>query len=108
MTTQPRIRLPKLAKKGELIQIRSEDPRMFPAKLNTRIATVVTLIEYADAAPTMALRELHESLALRSEMELGKLDRCMAEDVAHFNTLCRETGVAAVVPRRAPERGRRS
>src|SRR5207245_1055261 len=43
----------------ELIQVRSEDPRMFPAKLNTRLATVVTLIEYSDAAPTQALRELH-------------------------------------------------
>jgi photosystem II stability/assembly factor-like uncharacterized protein len=87
---------------GELIQTRSEDPRMFPAKLNTRIATIVTLIEYADAAPTIALRELHESLALRSEMELAKLDRCLADDVVHFNALCREGGVAAVVPKRRP------
>ncbi len=85
---------------GELIQVRSEDPRMFPSRLNTRIATTVSLIEYADALPTVALRELHESLALRAEMELAKLDRCLAEDVAAFNTLCRESGVAAIVPKR--------
>src|SRR5439155_692683 len=81
----------------ELIQVRSEDPRMFPAKLNTRLATVVTLIEYSDAAPTQALRELHENLALRTEMELAKLDRCVATDVPAFNALCRDAGVAAIV-----------
>jgi hypothetical protein len=86
----------------ELIQVRSEDPRMFPAKLNTRIATLVPLIEYADAAPTAALRELTENLELRAGMELARLDRCLAEDVAAFNALCREQGVAAIVPRPRP------
>ena len=82
----------------ELIQVRSENPRMFPSKLNSRIATVLPLIEYSDAAPTQPLRELTESLALRSGMELAKLDRCLAEDVAAFNALCREAGIAAIVP----------
>ena len=84
---------------GELIQVRSEDPRMFPAKLNSRIATIVGLIEYSDAAPTQALRELSENVALAAEMELAKLDRCLAEDVLAFNALCRDAGVAAIVPR---------
>ena len=83
----------------ELIQVRSEDPRMFPAKLNSRLATVVGLIEYSDAAPTLALRELGENLALRTAMELAKLDRCLAEDVPAFNALCRDAGVAAIVPK---------
>jgi photosystem II stability/assembly factor-like uncharacterized protein len=85
---------------GELIQVRAEDPRMFPSRLNSRIATMVGLIEYSDAAPTVALRELHESLALRAEMELANLDRCLTEDVAAFNALCRDGGVAAIVPKR--------
>jgi photosystem II stability/assembly factor-like uncharacterized protein len=89
----------------ELIQVRSENPRMFPSKLNTRIATVVPLIDYSDAAPTEALRDLTESLALRTGMELAKLDRCLAEDVAAFNALCRDAGVAAIVPSR-PRAGR--
>ena len=84
---------------GELIQVRSEDPRMFPSKLNSRLATVVGLIEHSDAAPTLALRELYENLALRAEMELAKIDRALAEDVAAFNTLCRDAGVAAIVPK---------
>ena len=71
---------------------------MFPSKLNSRIATVLPLIEYSDAAPTQPLRELTESLALRSGVELAKLDRCLAEDVAKFNALCREAGLAAIVP----------
>jgi len=82
---------------GELIQVRSEDPRMFPAKLNSRVATIVGLIEYSDAAPTQALRELYEHVALAAQMELAKLDRCLADDVAAFNALCRDAGVAAVV-----------
>jgi hypothetical protein len=86
---------------GELIQVRSDDPRMFPAKLNSRLATVVTLIEYSDGAPTQALRELSESLAGRIQSELTKLDRCMNQDVAAFNALCFDEGAAAIVAGRA-------
>ena len=84
---------------GELITVKSDDPRMFPSRLNTRLATVVTLVEYSDAAPTAALRDLCDNLALRTEMELAKLDRCLTDDVAAFNTACRDAGVAAVVPK---------
>ena len=83
----------------ELIQVRSDNPRMFPAKLNTRIATLMPLVEYSDSAPTQALRELIDSLALRAGMELAKLDRCLAEDVAAFNALCRDASVPAIVPK---------
>jgi photosystem II stability/assembly factor-like uncharacterized protein len=82
-----------------LIQMRSEDPRMFPAKLNTRIGTMVTLIEYSDAAPTRALRDLTDDLGRRAEAELARLDRAFADDVARFNVLCRDHGVAAIVPK---------
>ena len=75
---------------------------MFPARLNTRIGTVVTLIEYSDAAPTQALRDLTDDLGRRADAELATLDRLLAEDVARFNALCREAGVAAVVPRLRP------
>jgi hypothetical protein len=84
---------------GELIQVRSDDPRMFPAKLNTRLATLGPLIDYSDALPTAALRELTDNLALRAEMELAKLERCLTDDVAAFNTLCRDAGLAAVAPK---------
>ncbi len=84
----------------ELLQVRSADPRMFPAKLNTRVATLVVLIEYSDAAPTTALRELFESLSARAETELGKLDRCLGADLAAFNALCRDGAVPAIAPRR--------
>ena len=83
----------------ELIQVRSENPRMFPPKLNTRIGTVVPLIEYSDSAPTQALRDLTADLARRAEAELAKLDRVLAEDVARFNALCKDAGVAAIVPK---------
>jgi hypothetical protein len=83
----------------ELITVKSDDPRMFPAKLNTRIAAAVTLIEYSDAAPTAALRDLTDNLTLRAEMELAKLDRCLAEDVVAFNGQCQAAGVGAIVPK---------
>jgi photosystem II stability/assembly factor-like uncharacterized protein len=81
---------------GELIQVRADDPRMFPSKLNSRLATIVGLIDYSDAAPTQALRELYEDLAGRLRAELAKLDRCLAEDVAAFNALCFDEGIAAI------------
>jgi hypothetical protein len=81
----------------ELIQVRSENPRMFPPKLNTRIATVIPLIEYSDAAPTQALRDLTADLARRAEVELARLARVLMEDVARFNALCKDAGVAAIV-----------
>ena len=83
----------------ELIQVRSDDPRMFPAKLNSRVATLMPLVEYSDSAPTQALRDLIDSLALRAGMELAKLDQCLAEDVAAFNAICRDAGIPAVVPK---------
>jgi len=89
---------------GELIQVRAEDPRMFPSKLNSRVATLVPLIEYSDAAPTQALRELTETLAARTEAELARLERCLVEDVAAFNEHCRAAGVAAIVPTPRPPR----
>ena len=69
---------------------------MFPAKLNTRVATLVPLIEYSDAAPTSGWREVYDNLALRTEMELAKLDRCLAEDVPAFNAACRAANVDVV------------
>ena len=85
---------------GELIQVRSEDPRMFPAKLNTRLATVAPLIEYSDTPPTAALRDLADNLALRAQMELAKLDRCLADDLAAFNGLCQSANLTVVAPRK--------
>jgi hypothetical protein len=83
----------------ELIQVRSDNPRMFPAKLNTRIGTVIGLIDYADAPPTQALRDLTADLGRRAQVELARLERLIAEDVARFNAQCREAGVAAIVPK---------
>jgi hypothetical protein len=88
---------------NELVQVRSEDPRMFPAKLNSRLATVVVLVEYSDAAPTQALRELADSLAARVQTELSKLHRCLTDDVSRFNALCFDEGALSIVPM-APRR----
>jgi photosystem II stability/assembly factor-like uncharacterized protein len=90
------------AVEGELVQVRSEDPRMFPSKLNSRIAALVGLLDYSDAAPTRALRELYEDLAGRAQTQLGTLERCLTEDVGAFNGLCFDEGVPAITPRPQP------
>jgi hypothetical protein len=74
---------------------------MFPSKLNSRLGTITGLVEYADHAPTAAQRELGDNLALRAEMELAKLDRCLTDDVAAFNARCAQAGVGALVPKAA-------
>jgi photosystem II stability/assembly factor-like uncharacterized protein len=88
----------------ELIQVRAEDPRMFPAKLNSRLATIVGLVDYSDAPPTEALRELYDTLAARIQAELSRLDRCLTDDVNAFNALCFDDGAPAIVPRPRPGR----
>jgi photosystem II stability/assembly factor-like uncharacterized protein len=84
---------------NELITVKSDDPRMFPSKLNSRLGTITALVEYADHAPTGAQRELCDNLALRAEMELAKLDRCLTDDVTAFNARCAEAGVGVLVPK---------
>ena len=72
---------------------------MFPSKLNSKLATVVTLVDYSDSEPTAVLRELADNLTLRADMALAALDRCLATDVPAFNALCRDAGVGAIVPK---------
>jgi hypothetical protein len=74
---------------------------MFPARLNTRIGTVVPLIEYADGAPSQSLRDLTADLTRRAETHLTSLARILAEEVVRFNTVCKDAGVAAIVVRSA-------
>jgi photosystem II stability/assembly factor-like uncharacterized protein len=84
----------------ELVQLRSADPRSFPSKLNSRVATLIVLIEHSDAVPTTALRDLYASLAERVERELSKLDRCLREDLASLNALCHQSSVPVIAPKR--------
>jgi hypothetical protein len=58
---------------------------------------MVSLLDYADSLPSAGLRDLYDNLALRADMELAKLDHCLAADVTAFNTLCKDTGVAAII-----------
>jgi hypothetical protein len=58
---------------------------------------VIPLVEYSDAAPTQALRDLTADLTRRAEAELAKLADVLANDVARFNALCRDGNVAAIV-----------
>jgi hypothetical protein len=91
----------------QLVQVKSEDTRMFPSKLNSRLAMLLPLMEYSDSASTMAQRELYQSLVTRIDMELARFDRCLREALPAFNALCRTSGVEAVIPKPAPAGGHR-
>ena len=41
-------------------------------------------------------------MTLGADMELAKLDRCLAADVPAFNALCRAAGLGAIAPKARP------
>ncbi len=57
------------------------------------------LVEYSDAAPTMALRELADDLVRRIDRELERLEACLTGDLPALNALCRAASVDVVVRR---------
>jgi hypothetical protein len=81
---------------NELVQVKADDPRSFPSKLNLRLAGLLGFIEWSDTAPTMQIRELFMDLSGRIDAQLDKLNQCLAEDVNTFNELCNQEAVMAV------------
>ena len=81
---------------GELIQVKSEDPRSFPSKLNSRLAVVSQFVESADSAPPEQLYELVADLGTRIDVQLKKFDQLIATDVAAFNEQARGTRLDAI------------
>jgi hypothetical protein len=81
---------------NELVQVKADDPRSFPSRLNLRLAGLLGFIEWSDTEPTTQIRELYESLAQRIDAQLEKLNQCLAEEVNTFNELCNQEAVMAV------------
>src|SRR5262249_19349453 len=80
----------------ELIQTsarNSMDSLRWPARLNLRLASLVTVLSSADAAPPRQAREVYEHLARLARHELGRLDALVETDVAQFNALVRESSL---------------
>jgi hypothetical protein len=53
--------------------------------------------EYTDARPTDQLKERFDDLRTELDERLGRLERVAADDVARFNTLLLDKGIAPVI-----------
>ncbi len=84
----------------ELVQVKSEDPRSFPSKLNTRLAALSAFADSADCAPPQQIVEVFDDLSARIERHLTRLQNVIEADVAAFNRLVRESGFGAVMLKR--------
>lgn len=85
----------------ELIQVKArsrQDTLNHPAKLNAKLTALTGVVASADAAPTEQAYELFEYLAAQVQRELNRLNECINTDLAAFNSLIRESELAAVIP----------
>jgi photosystem II stability/assembly factor-like uncharacterized protein len=83
----------------ELIQTgarNSMDALRHPARLNLRLASLMSVLSSADAAPPRQAVLVHEELAGRARRELDRLQAVIERDVAAFNSLVRDAGLPAV------------
>ncbi|MBI5876922.1 MAG: glycosyl hydrolase [Chloroflexi bacterium] len=83
------------AVESELVQVKAEDPRQFPTKLNAKVAIINSFVESHDGAPPKQLFELYEDHAAKIDAQLKKLQEVIAGEVAAFNKACKDAGVAA-------------
>ncbi len=83
----------------ELIQTaarNSTDALRLPARLNLRLASLVSVVSSADAPPPRQAFEVYEYLAARVRQELDRLQSLIETDVAAFNALVREVSLPAI------------
>ncbi|HEV7129316.1 MAG TPA: hypothetical protein VGN32_17920, partial [Ktedonobacterales bacterium] len=83
----------------ELIETRSaedDDTLRFPVKLNVKLASLMSVVASADAAPTRQAREVFAALSARADALLARLRELTDRDLGAFNALLRATELPAV------------
>jgi hypothetical protein len=92
--------LAKLAEiETELVQTaarNSMDALRLPARLNLRLASLVSVLSSADSAPPRQAFLVYEHLAGLARRELGRLETLIETDVGQFNALVREANLPAI------------
>jgi hypothetical protein len=84
---------------AELVQTsarNSMDSLRWPARLNLRLASLMSVLSSADAAPPRQAQQVYEHLAGLARHELGRLNALIETDVAQFNALVREANLPAI------------
>jgi photosystem II stability/assembly factor-like uncharacterized protein len=87
------------AVEGELYQVRNqarEDPLNYPIKLNNRLASLLTVVESTDAAPTKQSYTVYEEVAGEVNAQLRAVEKLLKEDVSAFNKMVRDATIPAV------------
>jgi hypothetical protein len=77
----------------ELYQVRNqarEDPLNYPIKLNNRLASLLTVVESTDDAPTKQSYTVYEGLAGEVNAQLRVAEKLLKEDVSAFNKMVRD------------------
>ena len=85
----------------ELIQPRGSAPLdrvNFPTRLNLKIASLTSVVASADAVPTRQSYQVFQDLSARIDLQLDRLNQVTSTDVAAFNNLVQDLGLAAVAP----------
>ncbi|HML18031.1 MAG TPA: hypothetical protein VK419_13460, partial [Bryobacteraceae bacterium] len=83
----------------DLYQVRNqaqEDPLNYPIKINNRIASLLSVVESTDAAPTRQSEEVNEELTTEVNGYLRAARKLLTEDVAAFNKLVKESNIPAL------------
>jgi len=82
----------------ELIQVKGDDPRQFPSKLNWKLAVLTVFVDSDDARPTKQARDAFAELAAQADTHLAALRQVLDTDLAAFDRAVRDAGIPAVVP----------
>jgi hypothetical protein len=81
---------------GEIYQYRSQsnqDPLNFPIKLNNKLAALLNLVEGSENRPTEQSYDVYQKLSGELDVELGRLQIVINQDVQRLNDLLRELGM---------------
>jgi hypothetical protein len=72
------------------------DVLRLPARLNLRLASLMSVLSSADAAPPRQAHLVYEHLAALARRELQRLNALIDTDVAQLNALVREASLPAI------------
>ncbi|HEX2224496.1 MAG TPA: glycosyl hydrolase, partial [Thermoanaerobaculia bacterium] len=75
----------------------SQDPLNYPIRLNDKLNGVARSAGLGDRRPTQQHLEVRDGLVTALDAELRKLEAVWTADLAAFNELARQKGVAAVI-----------
>ena len=80
-----------------LIQTKTEDPRMFPSRLNEPLGTLAEMVGQSDHAPTQQMHDVYAMLAQKIDAQFTTLQRVLTDDMTVINQQLRTAGMLALI-----------